>query len=92
MLASLTLANQQATRDPFYLDVGRRVLQDLEVRATVKCGLATVSNLLTKQNDDRMESFVLSETLKVGVSCSSLPVIKSTAQTYQHLIVSLSAI
>ncbi|KAG8882772.1 alpha mannosidase-like protein [Tulasnella sp. 332] len=53
-----------ATKDPFYLSVGERVLQDLTAKAKVPCGLATVSNLLTGENEDRMESFVLSETLK----------------------------
>ncbi|KAG9034693.1 alpha mannosidase-like protein [Tulasnella sp. JGI-2019a] len=54
----------RATKDPFYLSVGERVLQDLTARAKVPCGLATVGNLVTGEQDDRMESFVLSETLK----------------------------
>ena len=54
----------QATRDPFYLDVGERVLNDIETRSKVGCGLAGVSNLLSNTLSDRMESFVLSETLK----------------------------
>lgn len=56
----------QATKDPFYLSVGEHVLQDLTGRTKVPCGLATVANLLTGENEDRMESFVLSETLKVS--------------------------
>lgn len=55
----------QATRDPFYLDVGERVLNDIESRTKVECGLAGVSDLLSNTLSDRMESFVLSETLKV---------------------------
>ncbi|KAH9482917.1 ER degradation-enhancing alpha-mannosidase-like protein 1 [Psilocybe cubensis] len=54
----------RATRDPFYLDVGERVLFDLTTRAKVQCGLAGISDLRTNKRDDRMESFALSETLK----------------------------
>ncbi|THV08639.1 alpha mannosidase-like protein [Dendrothele bispora CBS 962.96] len=54
----------RATRDPFYLDVGERVLSDLMTRAKVDCGLAGIEDLRTNKRDDRMESFALSETLK----------------------------
>ena len=57
----------QATRDPFYLDVGDRVLHDLIARAKVDCGLTGIQDLRTNKQDDRMESFVLSETLKVSL-------------------------
>ncbi|KAF8591445.1 glycoside hydrolase family 47 protein [Ramaria rubella] len=53
-----------ATRDTLYLDVGERVLSDLILRSKVDCGLASIASLLTNKRDDRMESFVLSETLK----------------------------
>ncbi|VDB97534.1 unnamed protein product [Peniophora sp. CBMAI 1063] len=54
----------RATRDPFYLDVGLRVLSDITARSKVACGLTGIADLRTNQRDDRMESFVLSETLK----------------------------
>ncbi|KAF8974233.1 alpha mannosidase-like protein [Flammula alnicola] len=54
----------RATKDPFYLDVGERVLFDLITRAKVDCGLTGIQDLRTNKRDDRMESFVLSETLK----------------------------
>ncbi|EPQ59290.1 alpha mannosidase-like protein [Gloeophyllum trabeum ATCC 11539] len=54
----------RATGDPFYLDVGERILNDITMRAKVECGLAGIQDLRTNQRDDRMESFVLSETLK----------------------------
>ncbi|EJD01333.1 alpha-mannosidase [Fomitiporia mediterranea MF3/22] len=54
----------RATRDPFYLDVGERVLHDLILRSKVACGLAGIADLRINKRDDRMESFVLSETLK----------------------------
>ncbi|CAE6522002.1 unnamed protein product [Rhizoctonia solani] len=53
-----------ATQDPFYLDVGERVLLDLIRRTKVDCGLSTLSNVQTGEHEDRMESFALSETLK----------------------------
>ncbi|RDB22490.1 ER degradation-enhancing alpha-mannosidase-like protein 1 [Hypsizygus marmoreus] len=54
----------RATRDPFYLDVGERVLFDIITRAKVDCGLTGIQDLRTNKRDDRMESFALSETLK----------------------------
>ncbi|KAG1755785.1 glycoside hydrolase family 47 protein [Suillus lakei] len=54
----------RATRDPYYLDVGERILRDLIVRAKVDCGLTGIQDLRTNARDDRMESFALSETLK----------------------------
>ncbi|WWD22230.1 hypothetical protein CI109_106721 [Kwoniella shandongensis] len=54
----------QATRDPFYLRVGERVLTDLKRRTKTRCGFATIKNVITGELEDRMESFMLSETLK----------------------------
>lgn len=54
----------RATKDPFYLDVGARVLGDLQRRTYVKCGIACLHDVVTGQLQDKMESFVLSETLK----------------------------
>jgi hypothetical protein len=59
------LIQTQATRDPMYLDIGKTVLSDLLLRAKVECGIAGIQDLKTNALDDRMESFVLSETLKV---------------------------
>ncbi|KAK9708768.1 hypothetical protein K7432_009418 [Basidiobolus ranarum] len=54
----------QATKDPFYLTVGEMVLNDLEKYTRVECGFASVKSVITMTLEDRMESFVLSETLK----------------------------
>lgn len=54
----------RATKDPFYLDVGERVLRDITARSKVECGLSGIKDLRNNARDDRMESFVLSETLK----------------------------
>lgn len=74
----------QATRDPFYLDVGERVLFDIVTRAKVDCGLTGIADLRTNKRDDRMESFALSETLKVRIFSLS------PCQWPDHVIVSLS--
>ncbi|KAK7207341.1 glycoside hydrolase, partial [Myxozyma melibiosi] len=54
----------RATKDPFYLHVGAQILSDLQTRARVACGYASIHNVQTGELDDRMESFFLSETLK----------------------------
>lgn len=54
----------QATKDPFYLDVGEMVLEDLNNRTRVPCGFASIGDVQTGRLEDRMESFMLSETLK----------------------------
>lgn len=54
----------RATGDPFYLAVGRRILDDIEQRYRTRCGYAGTKNLATGEHSDRMESFFLSETVK----------------------------
>ncbi|KAJ7591143.1 alpha mannosidase-like protein [Mycena floridula] len=54
----------RATRDPLYLEIGERILFDLVTRAKVDCGLTGITDLRNNHRDDRMESFVLSETIK----------------------------
>ncbi|KAJ1678841.1 hypothetical protein EV182_003250, partial [Spiromyces aspiralis] len=54
----------QATRDPFYLEVGRMVLNDLIANQKTACGYAAIQNGGDVGLTDRMESFFLSETLK----------------------------
>ncbi|CDO74074.1 Glycoside Hydrolase Family 47 protein [Trametes cinnabarina] len=41
-----------------------RILRDITFRAKMECGLAGIDDLRTNARNDRMESFVLSETLK----------------------------
>lgn len=54
----------QATKDDFYLDVGERMLKDLNRRTKTPCGFAVLHDVFTGKREDRMESFMLSETLK----------------------------
>ncbi|KAJ9118151.1 hypothetical protein QFC22_004054 [Naganishia vaughanmartiniae] len=54
----------QATRDDFYLEVGERMLKDLSRRTKTHCGFAVIHDVFSGRREDRMESFMLSETLK----------------------------
>ena len=71
VLVDTSLIDTQATRDTMYLDIGRTVFSDLLLRAKVECGIAGIRDLKSNTLEDRMESFVLSETLKV---CSQPPI------------------
>ncbi|XP_040059364.1 ER degradation-enhancing alpha-mannosidase-like protein 1 [Gasterosteus aculeatus] len=63
-LAESTYLLYQATKNPFYLHVGKDILQSLEKNAKVRCGYATLHHVVDKSKEDRMESFFLSETCK----------------------------
>lgn len=54
----------QATKSPFYLHVGRDILESLNHFTRTECGYATVHNVFDMSLEDRMESFFLSETAK----------------------------
>ena len=54
----------RATRNPFYLHVGRDILQSLNNITRAQCGYATVHDVLDRSLEDRQESFFLSETVK----------------------------
>ncbi|OWK02662.1 EDEM1 [Cervus elaphus hippelaphus] len=63
-LVESTYLLYQATKNPFYLHVGMDILQSLEKYTKVKCGYATLHQVIDKSKEDRMESFFLSETCK----------------------------
>lgn len=54
----------RATRDPMYLNIGERVLELFQTTFKAKCGFKGYQDIRTGEFQDRMESFVLSETLK----------------------------
>jgi mannosidase alpha-like ER degradation enhancer 1 len=54
----------QATKNPYYLHVGERILLDIERHCRTLCGFAGIKSVLSKTLDARMESFFLSETIK----------------------------
>ncbi|XP_065179030.1 ER degradation-enhancing alpha-mannosidase-like protein 1 [Sycon ciliatum] len=63
-LVESTYMLYQATKSPFYLHVGRDILNSLNQHTRARCGYATVHNVNDKSLEDRMESFFLSETVK----------------------------
>lgn len=65
-LLSLNIVNIlfQATKSPFYLHVGREILENLNQFTRTHCGYATVHSVSDMSLEDRMESFFLSETAK----------------------------
>ena len=62
-LMESTFTLYRATKDPLYVEIGRELMCDLQATAAT-CGYATLHNVVTKEQEDRMESFFLSETLK----------------------------
>lgn len=60
-----TLFLYRATRDPSLLRFGERVIQDINNRTRVDCGLAALESVTTGKHQDRMHSFVVAETLPV---------------------------
>ncbi|XP_060066247.1 ER degradation-enhancing alpha-mannosidase-like protein 1 [Ylistrum balloti] len=63
-LVESTYLLYQATKNPFYLHVGRDIFTSIDEHAKAKCGYGTVHDVNTKSLEDRMESFFLSETCK----------------------------
>lgn len=53
-----------ATKDPFYIHAGATMMDSYERYAKVNCGYASIKNVASKEKEDKMESFFLSETLK----------------------------
>jgi mannosidase alpha-like ER degradation enhancer 3 len=54
----------KATGDHYYLQVGKKVLKTLQKHAKVACGYAAVNDIRTGKHEDRMDSYLLSETIK----------------------------
>ncbi|RMZ94821.1 ER degradation-enhancing alpha-mannosidase 3 isoform X2 [Brachionus plicatilis] len=54
----------RATKDDFYLEIGKKMIEQLEKFSRVPCGYAAIADLKTKQKEDRMDSFVYAETFK----------------------------
>lgn len=63
-LAESTYLLYRATKNPFYLHVGKEILHSLNTYSKAKCGYATIHDVHDKSLEDRMESFFLSETCK----------------------------
>ncbi|ODV79789.1 glycoside hydrolase family 47 protein [Suhomyces tanzawaensis NRRL Y-17324] len=54
----------RATRDPMYLQVGERILNLYKTKFKAKCGFSGIQDIRTGARQNRMETFVLGETLK----------------------------
>lgn len=54
----------RATKDPFYLNIGLEILESFKTRFKFACGFGGIQDVVTGEVQDRMETFVLSETLK----------------------------
>lgn len=44
----------QATNDPYYLEVGKLVVDNLNKYAKVKCGFASIKNVNSNSQEDRL--------------------------------------
>ncbi|XP_078429840.1 glycosyl hydrolase family 47 protein [Wolffia australiana] len=63
-LAESTYWLFKATRDPWYLDVGRDIVASLQNSARCPCGYCHIADVESHAQEDRMESFFLAETVK----------------------------
>ncbi|KAH9290761.1 hypothetical protein KI387_034878, partial [Taxus chinensis] len=63
-LAESTLFLYQATRDPWYLEVGEAIVNSLNVYTRVNGGFASVRDVTTMELEDHQHSFFLAETCK----------------------------
>ncbi|KAK3739588.1 hypothetical protein QZH41_011211 [Actinostola sp. cb2023] len=54
----------EATGDPYYLEVGKNIVEKINEHARVPCGFAALKDVRTLTHEDRMDSFVLAETFK----------------------------
>jgi len=52
------------TRDPKYLEMGRRMFEDVVKYCRTDAGYTVLRNVATKEQGDRMHSFLLAETFK----------------------------
>lgn len=54
----------RATRDPMYLQVGERILNLFKTKFRANCGFSGFQDIRTGKMQNRMETFVMGETLK----------------------------
>lgn len=63
-LAESTFYLYQATKDPWYLEVGETIVNSLNHYTKVDGGFASISDVTTMNHEDHQHSFFLSETCK----------------------------
>lgn len=54
----------KATGDPHYLEVGQKVIENLEEFAKVKCGYAAINDVTKGTHEDQLDSYVFAEMFK----------------------------
>jgi mannosidase alpha-like ER degradation enhancer 2 len=54
----------RSTKDPRYLEMGRRFFEDLVARCRTNDGYTTLKSVVTGEKGDLMPSYFLAETLK----------------------------
>lgn len=54
----------QLTKDPKYLEMGKRIWEDFKRHCRTEAGYAHLKSVITKEKNDGMQSFVLAETFK----------------------------
>lgn len=54
-----------ATRDEYYLQVGKEIVESLQRHCRARCGFAAIAHVTNRRTEDQMDSFFISETLKV---------------------------
>ncbi|KAF3437093.1 hypothetical protein FNV43_RR19846 [Rhamnella rubrinervis] len=63
-LAESTFYLYQATKDPWYMEVGEAIVNSLNLYTKVEGGFASIRDVTTKQLEDHQHSFFLAETCK----------------------------
>ncbi|XP_055826499.1 alpha-mannosidase I MNS5 isoform X1 [Solanum dulcamara] len=63
-LAESTFYLYQATKDPWYMEVGESIMNSLNAHTRVKGGFASIRDVTTMQLEDHQHSFFLAETCK----------------------------
>ncbi|KAJ8753626.1 hypothetical protein K2173_022867 [Erythroxylum novogranatense] len=63
-LAESTFYLYQATKDPWYMEVGESIVKSLNIYAKVQSGFASIRDVTTMQMEDHQHSFFLAETCK----------------------------
>ncbi|KAI3388431.1 hypothetical protein SNEBB_011010 [Seison nebaliae] len=63
-LVESTYILHEITKDPYYLRVGKRLMESIEKFTKTSCGYAAIKNLHTGELENRMDSFVIAETFK----------------------------
>ena len=54
----------KATGDTHYLDVGKKMIENLEDYARVPCGFAAIKDVTSGAHEDQLDSYVFAETFK----------------------------